>query len=79
MGGALGSAVTGCDIVNGGGKASDGGEPKVFSLRGIGPRGNRHRTLLCPDRCDRSYWQKAPRSLEQQFRFACVAEPETSK
>ena len=34
MSGALGSAVTGCDVVNGGGKASDGGEPKIFFIEG---------------------------------------------
>ena len=61
MGGALGSAVTGCDVVNGGGKASDGGGPKIISLRGVALRGNRMCcTPLCPDRRDCSYWQNAP-------------------
>ena len=34
MSGALGSAVTGCDVVNGGGKASDDGEPDIFIIQG---------------------------------------------
>ena len=34
MGGALGSAVTGCDVVNGGGEASDNGTAKVIRLEG---------------------------------------------
>ena len=61
MGGALGSAVTGRDAVNGSGEASDDGVPKIFSLRGVALRGNgMHCTLLCPDQCDCLYWQKAP-------------------
>ena len=35
MGGALGSAVMGCDVVNGGGEASEGGGPKIISLTGV--------------------------------------------
>ena len=71
MGGALGWVVMGCDVVNGGGEASDGGGPKITSSTGV--EGNRmHCTVLCPDRCDRSNWQKAPGCLKRQFRFACL-------
>ena len=35
MGGALSSAVTGCDIVNGGEEASDGGAVMVVSSTGV--------------------------------------------
>ena len=35
MGGALGSAVTGCDVVNGGGEASDNGAAKVILSTGV--------------------------------------------
>jgi hypothetical protein len=35
MGGALDSAATGCDVVNGGGEASDGGAAKVISSTGV--------------------------------------------
>ena len=35
MGGASGSAVTGCDVVNGGGEASDNGAAKVILSTGV--------------------------------------------
>jgi hypothetical protein len=39
MSGALSSAVTGCDVVNGGGEASDDGAAKVISSIGVERRG----------------------------------------
>ena len=58
MGGALDSVEWGATL-KGGGEASDGGGPKVVSPTGV--EGNRMRcTLFCPDRCDRSNWEKGP-------------------
>jgi hypothetical protein len=69
-GGALDSAVTGCDVVSGGGEASDGSGAKVFSLTGV--EGSRMRWSLCLDRCDWSHWQKGRSSRQQQFRPPCL-------
>ena len=63
MGGALGSAVTGCDVVNGGGEASDNGAAKVILSTGVEGESDPsriHWALRCLDRRHRSHWQKAP-------------------